>query len=164
MQGLSINSRTDEELGDLVNYLHQYDFEVRYKPGMTNIEADCLSRNPVLDPGEGKLKEIIRMVNVLTLEEIKGDQENVVVDERIDVEREGVIYRKVKDNERVLLTEETGKEIIAKVHKHYGHIGAKHMLNLIKPYYFFKNMQKKVQKKCTTVKSVFAIKKENPET
>ncbi len=33
LENLKINSRTDEELGDLVLYLSQYDFEKKYTPG-----------------------------------------------------------------------------------------------------------------------------------
>lgn len=36
---MNIESRTDEELGDLTYYLSQYDFEVKYSPGKQNLEA-----------------------------------------------------------------------------------------------------------------------------
>lgn len=72
---MNIKSRTDEELGDLMHYLSQYNFEIKYTPGKHNLEADCLSRNPVLESGENKY-EILKIVNFINLEDIQKDQEN----------------------------------------------------------------------------------------
>lgn len=67
-----MKSRTDEELGDIVNFLLQFDFDIIYRPGKRNMEADCLSRNPVLESTHNMTeKEIIKTVNVLKLQEIK---------------------------------------------------------------------------------------------
>ncbi|GBP76647.1 Transposon Tf2-6 polyprotein [Eumeta japonica] len=52
LENLNIKARTDEELGDLMHYLSQYNFKTKYNPGQSNQEADCLSRNPVLEPDE----------------------------------------------------------------------------------------------------------------
>jgi hypothetical protein len=49
LANLNLKARTDEELGDMTHHLLQFDFEVKYQPGSLNSEADCLSRNPVLD-------------------------------------------------------------------------------------------------------------------
>ncbi|KAK2574884.1 hypothetical protein KPH14_012883, partial [Odynerus spinipes] len=49
LENMNIKARTDEELGDLTHYLSQYDFKIIYIPGKDNTEADCLSRNPVLE-------------------------------------------------------------------------------------------------------------------
>ena len=48
LEGLSIKSRLDEELGDMVNFILQFDLTVRYKPGHANLEAYSLSCSPVL--------------------------------------------------------------------------------------------------------------------
>ena len=75
---MNLRARPDEELGDIATYLLQYDFTIRYRAGRENGEADALSRNPVLECGEGdQVREPLRTVNTLTLEEIKHGQQGV---------------------------------------------------------------------------------------
>ena len=45
---------------------------IKYSPG--NLEADCLSRNPVLEPNEN-MEEQLKIVNLVKLEDILKDQE-----------------------------------------------------------------------------------------
>ena len=84
---------------DMATYLLNYDFTIHYRRGEENEEVDALSRNPVLECGEeNEEKEPIRMVNALTLEEIKYGQEGI---ERMkeDEIKHGVIFRKKNKNE-----------------------------------------------------------------
>ena len=74
LENLRINSRSDDELGDMLLYLSQFDFRVTYRPGSNNTEADALSRNPVLEDYKPPV-ELIKTVNFLSLSEIKTDQE-----------------------------------------------------------------------------------------
>lgn len=75
LENLNIKSRTDEELGDLTYYLSQYDFTIKYSPGKDNLEADCLSRNPVLEANENE-DEQLKIVNLIKLDNIIEDQQN----------------------------------------------------------------------------------------
>lgn len=77
LENLKLKARTDEELGDLIHNLLQYDFEVIYKPVSTNIEANCLLQNPVLNPEGNQLDDVIKVVNIVTLDEINKDQEQL---------------------------------------------------------------------------------------
>lgn len=75
LENMNIKSRTDEELGDFTYYLSQYDFQIKYAPGKDNLEADCLSRNPVLETNENK-EEQLKKVNLIKLDDILTDQKN----------------------------------------------------------------------------------------
>lgn len=70
---MRINARSDETLGEMMLYLSQYNFKIIYAQGKDNIEADSLSRNPVLEYF-GNEEDILRMVNCNTLKDIENDQ------------------------------------------------------------------------------------------
>lgn len=146
LQNLNIRSRTDEELGDLTNYLSQFDFRIIYLPGNTNIEADCLSRNPI-DKTKDETHDILQTVNSLTLEEVKQDQKQITSKTKQMEIKNNVIYK--KNTERIVISEQTGKILISRVHKNFGHIGTLCMFNTIRKNYFFKNMTKLIKDHCT---------------
>ncbi|GBP16988.1 hypothetical protein EVAR_102000_1, partial [Eumeta japonica] len=66
---MNIKSRIDEELGEFTYYLSQYDFKIKYAPGKDNLEADCLSRNPVLEAVDDT-DEQLRIVNLIQLQDV----------------------------------------------------------------------------------------------
>jgi len=74
LETLKVKARTDEPLGDFIYYLSEYNFKVIYAPGKENIEADSLSRNPVLENFENE-EDVLKVVNMVTLEEIIMDQQ-----------------------------------------------------------------------------------------
>jgi hypothetical protein len=160
LENLKIKARTDEELGDLLHNLLQFDFQVIYKPGPTNVEADCLSRNPVLEPHENQLNDRIKVVNIVTLEEISNDQTNLDLNKhkRI-VEKYNLKYVKTKDEKwKILITEELGRKLIRKTHEKYGHIGSKHVKNILNPYYYFQGMTKHISQICTSCETCICNK------
>lgn len=153
LENLNIKARTDEELGDLAYYLSQYDFTIKYIPGKENTEADCLSRNPVLDPIENE-EETLKIVNLLKLEDIKKDQEqNSIEKNKKDiVSRDGIYYRKMKNKEKIIISEEFSKIIIKEVHKEWCHIGVKQMQRKISSKYTAKNLTRNIKEVCRSCK------------
>ena len=71
---MRVKARTDESLGDLMYYLSQYNFTIVYSPGKDNLEADALSRNPVLESFENE-EDVLKVVNLITLQDLTQDQE-----------------------------------------------------------------------------------------
>lgn len=49
LENLKTKCRTDEVLGDLVNYLSQFHFKIIYKKGKNNMMADLLTRQPIME-------------------------------------------------------------------------------------------------------------------
>lgn len=150
LEKMNIKARTDEELGDLTYYLSQFNFKIIYSPGKYNIEADTLSRNPVLESYENQ-DSSLKVVNFVKLEDIRNDQDkNEDIKQNINkhIFKHNIYYRKIGKNEKIVLTEEFSKKIIKHVHHYYCHIGRRQMENKIKPFYQAKNLSDNIKKVC----------------
>lgn len=104
LEKMNLKARTDEELGDLAYYLSQYDFEIKYSPGKYNLEADCLSRNPVLQPNENE-DESLNILNLITLEDIQNDQEkNEKLNAKTNkvIQKDKIYYKKIEKKYKIL--------------------------------------------------------------
>lgn len=152
LEKLNIKARTDEELGDIVFYLSQYDIDIKYCPGKYNMEADCLSRNPVLEANENG-EDNLQIVNMIRIQEIINDQKN---NEEIQktpnklLKFREIYYKKSRNKNKIVLSEEYSKSLIKKTHEEFCHIGIKQLQNKINPFYTTKNLEKniKVCKNC----------------
>lgn len=150
LENLNIKSRRHEELGELSYYLSQYDFIIKYMPGKNNLEADCLSRNPVLNAEENR-KNILKIVNLITLNDIITDQQenNELQNKLINmIKKNNVYYEKKNKKERIVLSENYSKKFIKEVHEEYCHIGIKQMENKITPYYTANNLKNNMKNIC----------------
>lgn len=150
LENMNIKSRTDEELGDLTYYLSQYDFQIKYSPGKYNIEADCLSRNPVLEPHEN-LDEQLKIVNIIKLEDILTDQEkndNIQEKKGKLITKNNIFYQKVHKKEKIILSEQFSIQFMKNVHTNMGHIGFKQMQRMVSSWYTAENMTNNIKKIC----------------
>lgn len=150
LENLNIKARTDEELGDLTYYLSQYNFKIKYNPGKSNQEADCLSRNPVLEPCENT-DDVLKVVNLINLDDIKNDQYiNPDLQNRKSkfVLENEIYYKKNKRRNKIILSETLSKTLIKDIHNTYCHIGRTQMINKITPFYTAKNIFINIKKIC----------------
>lgn len=150
LEKMNIKARTDEELGDLTYYLSQYDFEIIYRPGKDNLEADCLSRNPVLESQEDE-DDKLKIVNLIKMKDILEDQkENKDIKTSKDrlIFKDNLYYRIVRKKAKIVLSEEFCKKLIENTHKKFCHLGIKQMQNKILPYYTAENISENIKKTC----------------
>lgn len=150
LEKLNVKNRTDEELGDMLHYLSQYNCEIKYYPGKNNTEADCLSRNPVLEIYENN-DDYLKTVNLIDILDIKNDQaENHHLKKGNNlVLEDGIYYKKNgKKNKKIVLSEEYSKIIIRKVHDKYCHIGINQTESKIKPFYTAPNLSDNIKLIC----------------
>lgn len=146
LENMNLRSRTDEDLGDLTYYLSQYEFQIKYAPGKTNVEADCLSRNPVLTSNENE-NEQLKVVNLIKQEDIITDQNNneEIQNNRDKLIKKNEIYLK---KEKIILSEEFSLIFLKNIHKNLCHIGIKQMQNTINSLYTAKNLTRNIYKIC----------------
>ena len=107
--------------------LSSYNFDIKYRPGKNNEEADCLSRNPI-DEFNQFLKEQLKdiKVNFIQISEITSFQQNQDTPhgcKRIN----GLIYKTKSDKKKLFIPNNHAIEIIRKLHKENGHIGTKQL-------------------------------------
>ncbi|GFV13627.1 hypothetical protein TNCV_68301 [Trichonephila clavipes] len=112
-----------------------YDFDIKYKKGSTNVEADMLTRNPIAyhiinTPPEPLLdiNEIIHFQNIENISAPKCFKR----DDVFVVKRQGLTKIIVPKALRVKLMETT--------HEKFGHPGVATMLKLISPQYYWINI------------------------
>lgn len=151
LANMNIRARTDEELGDLTHYLSQYDFKIIYIPGKENTEADCLSRNPVLESNIEEEEDLLKTVNFIEIDEIKLDQTNNILlqnkKEKL-ILKNGIYYKKVKKREKIILSEKFSIDLVRKIHKEWCHTGITQTKMKISPYYTAKNLMENIKKIC----------------
>lgn len=150
LENLNIKSRTDEELGELTYFLSQYDFQIIYNPGENNLEADALSRNPVLESDTNNENKL-QVVNLIDLKDIMLDQdknEEIHKNRGKLITKQNVHYKKINKKEKIILSEPFSIELIKKLHTKMCHLGINQMIRKISPFYTAKNLTKNIKQTC----------------
>ena len=148
MENFNIKKSNDVELLQILNYISQFDVEIVYNPGKDDIEADCLSRNPVLESYEDTDNDsVIKTSNLLKLNYIKENQKLLKVDDKCII-KDDMIYKTLNNREKIWITEEFGKSLIRDVHVDQGHIGTKQLILTFGQKFYFNNMYKHIRLTC----------------
>lgn len=150
LENLKVNTKLDDELRELMLNLSQFDFTIKYIPGPSNAEADCLSRNPVLEPHEGSID--LKVVNLVKIEEISKDQKKILkkdLSKKIKViNKNNILLTKFKNSNKVIISDEFAKELIEKAHFKFGHIGSRQMELTLFPYFYNVKLKNFIQDYC----------------
>lgn len=140
LENFNVSVRPDEELGDMMGFLSQFDFQLIYRPGSENHEADCLSRGPVIEPDAMVNSDIIKTANLLSLDEIKSDQINIPPSPHEFLhDASSIRYINSGTKRRILLSDATCRTLANRIHLNFGHIGYNHMISMLQPFYYSKN-------------------------
>lgn len=165
LENLKLKVRPDTPLGELVIFLSQFNFKIIYREGKNNLDADALSRNPVLEYFEND--EIIRTTNLIQLEDIINDQyqnhQNFGFDKDV-FKKHKILFKIKKGRKRVLISEKLGLELIRKIHQQYGHIGTKTMIEMLNKHYYFRNLEKLVKSHCESCRVCIKNKSRTKKT
>lgn len=155
LENMKINTQFDDELRELILSISHFDFKVTYQPGKINLEADCLSRNPVLSPQDASSE--LKVVNFLQIEELLVDQKSIALDrinKKINVinGKNNLLFTNHKDTNKIIISDEFSRELIKKAHYRFGHIGVKQLELTLLPYFYNVNLKKFILnfvKKCS---------------
>lgn len=60
----------------------------------------------------------------------------------------GVVVKKVRNRQRILISQEFANDLIKKGDDHYGEIGVRHIADKIRPFYYCRNLDKLIQHFC----------------
>lgn len=148
LENFNVRNSKDAELVTMLNYVSNFEFEIKYNPGANNTEADCLSRNPVLNENI-KIDPVIKIANFLTMEELVNDQKELTMNKDVNKMKlkNNVYYRTINNKDKIWISEKLGINTIKKIHNE-SHIGVKQLTLTLTPKYYFKNMHKHIKLIC----------------
>ncbi|RWS01610.1 Retrotransposable element Tf2 protein type 1-like protein [Dinothrombium tinctorium] len=126
--------------------LSQYDFNIKYEPGKNNVEADCLSRNPI---ERNECKEHVKVVNLLTKDEIleaqKEWEKNKEPIPKKCFKLNDLIVKHKNMFTKVFVPQKLKLKLIENFHLKFGHLGKNKMIKLMSTCYFWQSMCKDIK-------------------
>lgn len=132
--------------------LSLYDYEISYRKGEENVEADCLSRNPLAYTGEeqSSFMKVVNLLgrreyaNAITVEDVENKSHEIV---------DGLIFKRVNNKRRLFVPIELEVELIKRCHLEFSHIGVEKTVNKLRKSYHIPNLTEKATnfiKNCET--------------
>ena len=118
--------------------MNQYNFDVRYNPGTSNVEADVLSRYPVLESFNNE--EHIRIVNLIETDDIVAAQTDYKSNEmpkHLTYDDNRVVFRKKSGFNQIFVPPAVREKLLDEFHKTFGYLGTMQMLTLIAISYYW---------------------------
>ncbi|GFT35433.1 transposon Tf2-9 polyprotein [Trichonephila clavipes] len=112
-----------------------YDFDIKYKKGSTNVEADMLTRNPIayhiINTSPEPLLDINEISHFQNIENTSAPK---------CFTRDGVFVVKRQGLTKIIVTKALRVKLMETTHKKFGHPGVATMLKLISPQYYWINI------------------------
>jgi transposase InsO family protein len=170
----NVNSRVGRWYLDLTGY----QFNVYYRPGPENIDADWLSRNPAKETFGFNCEKSQATTNFITKEnvtnhqlkfirELTSEYDIQILDDETIIQHQqkfgrilkktktidGVIFKLVKGKKLIYITDSLVPELLEKFHNTFGHVGTKQMNLLISRNYYIENASKIIKEfvdRCAT--------------
>ena len=91
------------------------------------------------------------MVNIITKKDIIRDQkenEKNIKNTKNLTKKSEIFFKNIKGRQRIFVSQKFGEHITKTVHEFFGDVGGNHILKKIRPFYYFKNMDRIVDKFC----------------
>ena len=122
--------------------LSLYDYEISYRKGEENVEADCLSRNP-LAHNEEEQTSFMKVVNLLT----RREYANAIAVEDLENKSheviDGLIFKRMNDKRRLFVPVDLEIELIKRCHLEFSHIGVEKTVNKLRKHYHIPKLTEK---------------------
>jgi len=116
--------------------LSMFDYEIKYKKGSTNVEADMLSRIPISH----------HIVHLLDLKEIEEQQKADNLDNKKYKEFNNVLCKEKKGFKKIVVPFPLRLKLLNLAHEQFGHPGIQKMLDIITPIYYWENINQDISK------------------
>lgn len=141
--------------------LNQYQFKIKYRPGIENHDADFLSRHPINELKEITSSPTVFFANIAdkkeNIQELQKDYKNTKLN-KCYVEN-GIIYRAKKNYKQVFIPKEAAIVELKKIHNDFGHIGCNQLSEHFSRKFYTPNLMELIKNIIASCETCLATKK-----